>query len=94
MIRIFNINGSNCPRFTCDICKKPIEGEGMARWDPYDPDGKVDHVHKITCDNDLEERRLFWENIDTHLIYLRDNLKISRKEWKQAERNSCLLESM
>ena len=94
MIRVLNIEGRCCPRLCCDVCKEPIEHDGMARWDPYDPDGKVDHVHKITCDTDLQERRLFWENIDTHLIYLRDNLKISKKDWKDAERRADLCESI
>ena len=37
MIRVLNIEGRCCPRLCCDVCKEPIEHDGMARWDPYDP---------------------------------------------------------
>jgi len=96
MIRILQIDGRNCPRFCCDVCKEPLEGhDTMARWDPYDPDGKVEHVHKFDCDRTTDNgRHLYWENLDTHLIYLRDNLKLSKKDWKNAENRADMCENI
>lgn len=95
MIKIFRLHGGNCPRFCCNVCGEPIEKDGMARWDPNDPEGRVEHVHKRTCDLQTDPKRhLYWENIDTHLIYLRDNLKISKKEWKEAEKRADWCEAI
>jgi hypothetical protein len=69
--------------FLCDFCGLRIEKarEGMALWKPEGRDATIVHAHKGVCD---PGRGYFWEELDVHLVYLANNLKIGKKEWRDA----------
>lgn len=93
MIRIVQKDGRNCPRFICDVCDEPLEGRDcMVRWKYKEPN-KYQHVHKIKCDHPPDNREwTHWEDLDVHMVYLRDNLKLTKAQWKNAEKRADLLE--
>jgi hypothetical protein len=103
-LKVLPIQGRNCPYICCDACGKPIKGKtngmgGMAFWLPDDPELRMFHCHKGRCDEQLNGPRgngrvIFWNDLEVEILYLKDNLGLSSKEWKDAEWRAGMTERM
>ena len=95
-INVVRIEGGHAPVLFCDVCNLRIEAaqEGLARWNPIGPEDGVEYVHKGACDRRSDPRReRFWQDLDVHLVYLRDNLRLSGRAWREAERVARSIEA-
>jgi hypothetical protein len=78
------------PRFWCDACGRPIEGQGNVYWlvdlDTGEIYPQIWHTHKHPCariDRDIEELTggfVMSEELDVHISQLTYNFKQPRKE--------------
>jgi len=98
MIRIYNDNGVYAPVILCDICKghiKEAQDGAVISLILEAQTGDMTEffsVHKGECQQKAEEKLSFrgkkvgWQELNTHLLYLCKNTGLSVKEMKRLEK--------
>ena len=98
MIRIYNDNGVYAPVIICDICKghiKNVKNGAIVSLILEVKSGEMTDflsVHKGECQNKAEEqlsyrgKKVGWQELNTHLLYLCKNTGLTLKEMKKLEK--------